>query len=136
MEQHDKHPLEPSSRRTSTTAACSSNNHTNTNTNNNESINSCHLDSDHACHRSSSESYRPPFLVRSRSQAEKERMQRQLEQQKRTKSPYDTLRRVYERYSTSALLENKAAVARDHLGNMQDHIDSLSLYIYSNISLI
>ncbi|CDH53235.1 hypothetical protein RO3G_14150 [Lichtheimia corymbifera JMRC:FSU:9682] len=115
--EHNKHPLEPSSRRTSTTAAGSSDNHGNANTSHNDSINSSHLDPDHAAHRSSSESYHPPFLVRSRSQAEKERMQRQLEQQKRTKSPYDTLRRVYERYSTSALLENKAAVARDHLAN-------------------
>lgn len=114
--EHNKHPLDHSSRRTSTTAACSSEN----NTNINDSINTCsHLESDNAAHRSSSESYHPPFLVRSRSQAEKEHMQRQLEQQKRTKSPYDTLRRVYEKYSTSALLENKAAVARDHLGNMQ-----------------
>lgn len=114
--EHNKHPLDHSNRRTSTTAACSSEN----NTNINDSINTCsHLESDNAAHRSSSESYHPPFLVRSRSQAEKERMQRQLEQQKRTKSPYDTLRRFYEKYSTSALLENKAAVARDHLGNMQ-----------------
>lgn len=58
-------------------------------------------------------------------------MQRQLEQQKRTKSPYDTLRRVYERYSTSALLENKAAVARDHLGNMQiKQTQGVYVYIY------
>lgn len=129
--EHDKHPLEPSSRRTSTTAAGSSGNHGNTNTSHNDSINSSHLDPDNAAHRSSSESYHPPFLVRSRSQAEKERMQRQLEQQKRTKSPYDTLRRVYERYSTSALLENKAAVARDHLGNMQiKQTQGVYVYIY------
>lgn len=60
--------------------------------------------------------FEPPFLVRTKSVQEKQDMHAQYERRKRTKSPYDTLRRVYERFSTSALLENKAAVARDHLG--------------------
>jgi hypothetical protein len=34
-----------------------------------------------------------------------------------TKGPYDLIGRVYARFSTSFMLENNAATARDHLGN-------------------
>ncbi|KAI9488134.1 hypothetical protein BDB00DRAFT_773091 [Zychaea mexicana] len=44
-------------------------------------------------------------------------MRRQYQDQDKKSNPYDTIRRIYERFSTSALLENKAAVARDHLAN-------------------
>lgn len=62
--------------------------------------------------------FTPPFLVRTKSRPERESMhnQRRRQQEENRKSPYDPLRRIMERFSTSALLENKAAVARDHLG--------------------
>lgn len=66
-------------------------------------------------------SFSPPFLVRTKSRQEKQELRDQFGRQKKDKtSPYDRIRRFYERFSTSALLENKAAVARDHLGRKID----------------
>lgn len=65
----------------------------------------------------------PPFLVRTKTREEKESMRQQFkkqEEQKKersTKGPYNLLGRVYARFSTSFMLENNAATARDHLGN-------------------
>lgn len=58
-----------------------------------------------------------PFLVRTKSRVEKESIHRQYQdQQQRTNSPYGWIQRSYEKISFSAILENKSAVARDHLG--------------------
>ncbi|KAI9271712.1 hypothetical protein BDA99DRAFT_433858 [Phascolomyces articulosus] len=59
----------------------------------------------------------PPFLVRTKSRPEKENLRQQYHDKDKQHNPYDTFRRLYERFSPSALLENKAAVARDHLAN-------------------
>lgn len=58
-----------------------------------------------------------PFLVRTKSRLEKESLHRQYQnQQQRMNSPYGWIQRLYEKLSFSAILENKSAVARDHLG--------------------
>ena len=65
----------------------------------------------------------PPFLVRTKTREEKESMRQQFKKQeaqkkeRSTKGPYDLIGRVYARFSTSFMLENNAATARDHLGN-------------------
>jgi len=65
----------------------------------------------------------PPFLVKTKTREEKESMRQQFkkqEEQKKersAKSPYKLLGKVYAKFSTSFMLENKAATARDHLGN-------------------
>ncbi|KAG2216938.1 hypothetical protein INT45_012796 [Circinella minor] len=65
--------------------------------------------------------FTPPFLVRTKSRPEKENLRRQYQENrdenKRRFTVYDTISRFFERFSASALLENKAAVARDHLAN-------------------
>ncbi|KAG0194090.1 hypothetical protein DFQ28_001582 [Apophysomyces sp. BC1034] len=60
--------------------------------------------------------FTPPFLVRTRSKIEKDELHQKLQQQKKTKSPY----------SASILLENKAAVARDHLGKVVNFRENLN----------
>ena len=66
--------------------------------------------------------FTPPFLVRTKSRPEKENLRRQYQENrdenKRKFTVYDTISRFCERFSASALLENKAAVARDHLGKL------------------
>lgn len=58
-----------------------------------------------------------PFLVRTKSRLEKESLHRQYQnQQQRMNSPYGWIQWLYEKISFSAILENKSAVARDHLG--------------------
>ncbi|KAI9321482.1 hypothetical protein BX666DRAFT_1827946, partial [Dichotomocladium elegans] len=61
--------------------------------------------------------FEPPFLVRTKSQPEREELQNQYKEQKKRKSPYHALGKIYQKYSPAAMLENKAAVARDHLAN-------------------
>lgn len=59
----------------------------------------------------------PPFLVRTKTREEKDSMRQQLKKQEANgKRPYDWLQKFYARFSTSFMLENKAATARDHLG--------------------
>ncbi|KAL0080130.1 hypothetical protein J3Q64DRAFT_1624149, partial [Phycomyces blakesleeanus] len=61
----------------------------------------------------------PPFLVRSKSKQEREEARQEMSAKKDQKSEglYAMFHRVYEKYSTSVLLENTASVARDHLAN-------------------
>lgn len=71
-----------------------------------------------------------PFLVKTRTREEKESMRQQFKKQesmrkdKASTGAYDWLQRFYARFSTSFMLENKAAVARDHLGKMIFHCSS------------
>ncbi|CDH59993.1 hypothetical protein RO3G_14150 [Lichtheimia corymbifera JMRC:FSU:9682] len=59
-----------------------------------------------------------PFLVRTKSRLEKESLHRKYQnQQQRMNNPYRWVQRLYEKLSFSAILENKSAVARDHLAN-------------------
>jgi hypothetical protein len=65
----------------------------------------------------------PPFLVRTKTREEKESMRQQFQKQEAAKNtntvkkgPYDFIQRIYAKFSTSFMLENKAATARDHLG--------------------
>ena len=79
------------------------------------------FDSEHAATASFDESrvheYPVPFLVRTKSRIEKESLHRQYQdQQQCTNSPYGWIQRLYDKISFSAILENKSAVARDHLG--------------------
>lgn len=67
----------------------------------------------------------PPFLVRTKTREEKESMRQQFQKQevaknegRAKKGPYDFLQRIYAKFSTSFMLENKAATARDHLGKL------------------
>ncbi|KAI8138087.1 hypothetical protein BJV82DRAFT_632558 [Fennellomyces sp. T-0311] len=76
--------------------------------------------------------FAPPFLVRTKSQPEKQEIIRQYQEQDKKPNPYDTIRRIYERFSTSALLENKAAVARDHLANERTYL----AWLRSSLSLV
>ncbi|KAG2235595.1 hypothetical protein INT48_002369, partial [Thamnidium elegans] len=59
----------------------------------------------------------PPFLVRTKTREEKDTMRQQFKNQElqKDKRPYGWLQRFYTRFSTSFMLENKAATARDHL---------------------
>ncbi|GAA5809021.1 hypothetical protein MFLAVUS_002423 [Mucor flavus] len=59
----------------------------------------------------------PPFLVRTKTREEKDMMRQQFKNQEslKDKRPYGWLQRFYARFSTSFMLENKAATARDHL---------------------
>jgi predicted nuclease of restriction endonuclease-like (RecB) superfamily len=74
----------------------------------------------------------PPFLIRTKTREEKESMRQEFQKQEAAKNdktvkkgPYDFLQKVYARFSTSFMLENKAATARDHLGKKKIYI-----YIY------
>lgn len=60
----------------------------------------------------------PPFLIRTKTREEKDMMRQQFKNQEalKDKRPYGWLQRFYARFSTSFMLENKAATARDHLG--------------------
>lgn len=60
----------------------------------------------------------PPFLVRTKTREEKENMRKQFKDQesRKDKGPYSWLSKYYAKVSTSFMLENKAATARDHLG--------------------
>jgi hypothetical protein len=65
---------------------------------------------------------RPPFLVKTKTREEKESMRQQFKKQeesRKDKGAYEWLQRLYARFSTSFMLENKAAVARDHLGKIE-----------------
>lgn len=62
----------------------------------------------------------PPFLVKTKTREEKEFMRQQFKKQELTskdRKTYGWLQKIYARFSTSFMLENKAATARDHLGN-------------------
>ena len=61
----------------------------------------------------------PPFLVRTKTREEKEDMREQMKRQesRRDNGTYSWLQKYYTKFSTSFMLENKAATARDHLGN-------------------
>ncbi|KAI8370641.1 uncharacterized protein BYT42DRAFT_583149 [Radiomyces spectabilis] len=74
----------------------------------------------------------PPFLVRTKSRQEKASMREQFQRQHESKSPYDALYRYYTRFSTSAMLENKASVARDHLANERTFL----AWLRTSLSLI
>ncbi|CEP10680.1 hypothetical protein [Parasitella parasitica] len=80
----------------------------------------------------------PPFLVRTKTREEKESMRQQFkkqEEQKKersTKGPYDLIGRVYAKFSTSFMLENKAATARDHLANERTFL----AWLRTSLSLI
>lgn len=68
------------------------------------------------------EYFQPPFLVRTKTHEEKQTMRDRLKEQeeqrknKHHKGPYELLGRVYNKFTTSMMLENKSATARDHLG--------------------
>lgn len=62
----------------------------------------------------------PPFLVRTKTREEKDFMRQQYKKQELTskdRGTYSWLHKIYARFSTSFMLENSAATARDHLGN-------------------
>lgn len=61
----------------------------------------------------------PPFLVRTKTREEKDFMRQQFKKQETAtdRGTYNWLQKIYARFSTSFMLENKAATARDHLGN-------------------
>ncbi|KAL7318893.1 hypothetical protein PS15m_002080 [Mucor circinelloides] len=80
----------------------------------------------------------PPFLVKTKTREEKELMRQQFkkqEEQKKersAKSPYKLLGKVYAKFSTSFMLENKAATARDHLANERTFL----AWLRTSLSLI
>ncbi|KAI9342990.1 hypothetical protein BD770DRAFT_398373 [Pilaira anomala] len=75
----------------------------------------------------------PPFLVRTKTREEKESMRQQLKKQEaKGKRPYDWLQKFYARFSTSFMLENKAATARDHLANERTFL----AWLRTSLSLI
>ncbi|KAI8068108.1 uncharacterized protein B0P05DRAFT_475103 [Gilbertella persicaria] len=63
-------------------------------------------------------------------------MRQQFQKQEATKKhqegPYEFLNRFYSRFSTSFMLENKAAVARDHLANERTFL----AWLRTSLSLI
>ncbi|KAI9018589.1 hypothetical protein CLU79DRAFT_679993, partial [Phycomyces nitens] len=59
----------------------------------------------------------PPFLVRSKSKQEREEARQEFQKKDKQKGFYTAILHIYEKYSTSVLLENTASVARDHLAN-------------------
>ncbi|KAI8353227.1 hypothetical protein BD560DRAFT_408551, partial [Blakeslea trispora] len=80
--------------------------------------------------------FTPPFLVRSKTREEKDLLRQQFQKQEAAKndqrSPYESLYRIYSRFSTSFMLENKAAVARDHLANERTFL----AWLRTSLSLI
>ncbi|KAI8328303.1 hypothetical protein EDC96DRAFT_530701 [Choanephora cucurbitarum] len=80
--------------------------------------------------------FTPPFLVRTKTREEKDLLRQQFQKQETAKneqrSPYESLYRIYSRFSTSFMLENKAAVARDHLANERTFL----AWLRTSLSLI
>ncbi|CEG76741.1 hypothetical protein RMATCC62417_11598 [Rhizopus microsporus] len=77
----------------------------------------------------------PPFLVRTKTKEEiEQRRQKYKEQQdnKHKRGPYSYLGQLYSKYSTSYLLENKSATARDHLANERTFL----AWLRTSLSLI
>ncbi|CAO3691439.1 unnamed protein product [Rhizopus stolonifer] len=75
----------------------------------------------------------PPFLVRTKTKEEKNEMRQKYRDQQQTKrSIYSGLGRFYSRFSTSYLLENKSATARDHLANERTFL----AWLRTSLSLI
>ncbi|KAI9244603.1 hypothetical protein EDC94DRAFT_629461 [Helicostylum pulchrum] len=76
----------------------------------------------------------PPFLVRTKTREEKNMMRQQFKNQEaiKDKRPYGWLQRFYTRFSTSFMLENKAATARDHLANERTFL----AWLRTSLSLI
>lgn len=77
----------------------------------------------------------PPFLVRTKTKEEiEQRRQRYKEQQdnRHKRGPYSYLGQLYSKYSTSYLLENKSATARDHLANERTFL----AWLRTSLSLI
>ncbi|KAI8090620.1 hypothetical protein BDF21DRAFT_411682 [Thamnidium elegans] len=76
----------------------------------------------------------PPFLVRTKTREEKDTMRQQFKNQElqKDKRPYGWLQRFYTRFSTSFMLENKAATARDHLANERTFL----AWLRTSLSLI
>jgi hypothetical protein len=73
----------------------------------------------------------PPFLVKTKTREEKESMRQQFRNQeanRHKKGTYHWIKVLHDKFTTSMLLDNRAATARDHLGNF------LILFVYYNIS--
>lgn len=73
----------------------------------------------------------PPFLVRTKTREEKESMRQQFKKQEaRTdRGAYFWLQTCYAKVSTSFMLENKAATARDHLGTIKKANSTYTVHI-------
>ncbi|KAI9482964.1 MAG: hypothetical protein EXX96DRAFT_556309 [Benjaminiella poitrasii] len=88
-------------------------------------------------HRTMSQ-LQPPFLVRTKTREEKESMRQQFKKQEdqrnegSKKSPYHIIGKIYSKFSTSYMLENKAATARDHLANERTFL----AWLRTSLSLI
>ncbi|KAI7907691.1 uncharacterized protein BX663DRAFT_491740 [Cokeromyces recurvatus] len=104
-----------------------------------ESSSSDDNDSDHEEElRRTMSQLQPPFLVRTKTREEKETMRQQFKKQEdqrkdgSIKSPYHFIGKIYTRFSTSFMLENKAATARDHLANERTFL----AWLRTSLSLI
>ncbi|KAG2213084.1 hypothetical protein INT47_011233 [Mucor saturninus] len=77
----------------------------------------------------------PPFLVKTKTREEKDLMRQQFKKQELTskdRKTYSWLQKFYARFSTSFMLENKAATARDHLANERTFL----AWLRTSLSLI